>query len=120
MDTVRKRVANAVADPGIPVGGGVHPRRGRFSYVCENKRIGSRTGGGGRVPGTPPRSANAMFDLHSSRSRNLSGGAMTHETCGVSHVICIYRLVMISIERSKTAQKSTLEIQDKFSLRIFS
>ena len=31
--------------------------------------------------------------------------------------ICTYRLVMISIERSETAQKSALEIQDKFSLR---
>ena len=29
----------------------------------------------------------------------------------------MYRLVMISIERSETAQKSTLEIRDKFSLR---
>ena len=39
--------------------------------------------------------------------------------------VCTYRLVMISIERSETAQKSALEIQDKmqskmkFSLRIF-
>ena len=31
--------------------------------------------------------------------------------------VCIYRLVMISIERSETAQKSALEIQNKFSLR---
>ena len=31
--------------------------------------------------------------------------------------VCTYRLVMISIERSETAQKSTLEIQDKFTLR---
>ena len=31
--------------------------------------------------------------------------------------VCIYRLVMISIERSKTAQESTLEIRDKFSSR---
>ena len=31
--------------------------------------------------------------------------------------IYIYRLVIISIERSKTAQKSTLEIRDKFSPR---
>ena len=31
--------------------------------------------------------------------------------------VCTYRLVMISIERSETAQKSTLEIRDKFSLR---
>ena len=31
--------------------------------------------------------------------------------------ICIYCLVMISIERSKTAQRSALEIQGKFSLR---
>ena len=29
----------------------------------------------------------------------------------------MYRLVMISIERSETAQKSALEIRDKFSLR---
>ena len=31
--------------------------------------------------------------------------------------VCTYCLVMISIERSETAQKSALEIQDKFSLR---
>ena len=31
--------------------------------------------------------------------------------------VCIYRLVMIGIERSETAQKSTLEIRDKFSPR---
>ena len=31
--------------------------------------------------------------------------------------VCTNRLVMISIERSETAQKSALEIQDKFSLR---
>ena len=31
--------------------------------------------------------------------------------------VCICRLVMISIERSETAQKSALEIRDKFSLR---
>ena len=31
--------------------------------------------------------------------------------------VCTYRLVMISIERSETAQKGTLEIQDKFSPR---
>ena len=31
--------------------------------------------------------------------------------------VCVYRLVMISIERSETGQKSTLEIRDKFSLR---
>ena len=31
--------------------------------------------------------------------------------------VCTYRLMMISIERSKTAEKSTLEIRDKFSLR---
>ena len=31
--------------------------------------------------------------------------------------VCMYRLVMISIERSETAQKSTLEIRDKFSPR---
>ena len=31
--------------------------------------------------------------------------------------VCIYGLVMISTERSETAQKSTLEIWDKFSLR---
>ena len=31
--------------------------------------------------------------------------------------VCTYRLVMISIERSETAQKSALEIQDKFSPR---
>ena len=31
--------------------------------------------------------------------------------------VCTYRLVMISIEKSETAQKSALEIQDKFSLR---
>ena len=31
--------------------------------------------------------------------------------------VCIYRLVMISIERSETAQKSAPEIQDKFSPR---
>ena len=30
--------------------------------------------------------------------------------------VCTYCLVMISIERSETAQKSALEIQDKFSL----
>ena len=38
----------------------------------------------------------------------------------VKHVfiaVCTYRLVMISIERSKTAQKSALEILDKFSPR---
>ena len=29
--------------------------------------------------------------------------------------VCTYRLVMISIERSETAQKSALEIRDKFS-----
>ena len=31
--------------------------------------------------------------------------------------VCTYRSVMISIERSETAQKSTLEILDLFSLR---
>ena len=31
--------------------------------------------------------------------------------------VCTYRLVMISLERSETAQKSALEILDKFSLR---
>ena len=31
--------------------------------------------------------------------------------------VCTYRLVMISIERSETAQKSALEIQGKFSPR---
>ena len=31
--------------------------------------------------------------------------------------VCIYRLRMISIERSETAQRSALETQDKFSLR---
>ena len=31
--------------------------------------------------------------------------------------VCIYCLVMISIDRSETAQKSTLEIQDKLSPR---
>ena len=31
--------------------------------------------------------------------------------------VCTYCLVMISIERSKTAQKSTLEIRDKFGPR---
>ena len=33
------------------------------------------------------------------------------------HIISIYHLVMISMERAETAQKSTLEIQDKFSPR---
>ena len=33
--------------------------------------------------------------------------------------VCIYRLVMISIERSETAQKSTLEIQDKMQSENF-
>ena len=31
--------------------------------------------------------------------------------------VCTYRLVMISIERSETAQKIALEIRDKFSPR---
>ena len=31
--------------------------------------------------------------------------------------VCVYRLVMISIERSEKAQKSALEIRDKFSPR---
>ena len=29
--------------------------------------------------------------------------------------VCLYRLVMISIERSETTQSSALEIRDKFS-----
>ena len=32
-------------------------------------------------------------------------------------VVCTYCLVMIYIKRSETTQKSTLEIQDKFSPR---
>ena len=49
-----------VADPGFPVGGGVHPLGGHgppmqvlFSEnVCENERIGSHRGR--RAPGMPP------------------------------------------------------------------
>ena len=33
--------------------------------------------------------------------------------------VCMYRLVIISIKRSETAQKSTLEIQDKIQSEIF-
>ena len=55
---------HSVADPGFPVGG-VDPLggRGRLTWalftknVCKNERIGSH-GGGGRAPGTFPRSAN--------------------------------------------------------------
>ena len=38
-------------------------------------------------------------------------------TAGSVIAVCTCRLVMISIERSETAQKSILEIRDKFSLR---
>ena len=59
----------SVADPGFPVGGGVHPLGGHgplmralFSEnVCETERIGSHRGW--RAPGTPPlRSANEYHD----------------------------------------------------------
>ena len=45
-----------------PVRGAVDPRHGRFltKMYANTKKLGSvGGGGGGRVPGTPPRSANA-------------------------------------------------------------
>ena len=57
-----KMTGKTVADSGFPVGGGWGrgpPTRALFGEnVCENKRIGSRRGGGVR-PARPPRSANA-------------------------------------------------------------
>ena len=48
-----------MADPGFPVGGRRRlPRQLRFeNFVCRNERIWIL---GGRAPGTPPRSANAV------------------------------------------------------------
>ena len=62
-----------VADPGFPVGGGGPgpPTRVLFGKnVCQNERIGSRRGGG-RAPGTPPRSANVIYIL--GKLANVSG-----------------------------------------------
>ena len=56
----------SVADPGFPVGGGMHPlgggvnlRHGHFlvKMYAKMKELGPI--GRGHVPGTPPRSANA-------------------------------------------------------------
>ena len=51
-------LASAVADPGFPVGG-VDLQHGRFSakMYAKTKELGPV---GGRAPGTPPRSANAL------------------------------------------------------------
>ena len=47
-----------------------------------------------------------------------SAKSMMDIKCGDKIIaVCTYCLVMISIERSKTAQKSALEIRDKFSLK---
>ena len=57
-----KNKYNAVADPGFPVGG-VDLRHGCFlvKMYAKTKELGPMRGR--RVPGTPPRSANAMFAL---------------------------------------------------------
>ena len=65
-----------MADPGFPVGGGVHPLGGHGPLmwalfgenVCENERIGSRCGGG-VCPACPPRSANDGRCLDTSGKR---------------------------------------------------
>ena len=58
----------------------------------------------------------------SSKMNNMSLNITQISCCDGIFLSCviavsIYRLVMISINRSETAQKSALEIWDKFSLR---
>ena len=52
-----------------------------------------------------------LTGYHCSREGTINVDALTL----IFIAVCIYRLVMISIKRSETAQKSALEIWDKFS-----
>ena len=59
-----------MADPGFPVGGrGPHrgamdPQGGYVSKILHVKTKESGPVGGGRAPGAPPRSANALKSTH--------------------------------------------------------